>query len=134
MNISAIEGLDLTRLTDRLQKPPNKGKGWTPSQAQYADKWYRRFLVLAVKYPNIVLVPTEEVDELWHMHVLDMDAYDKDMNRILGRKLFHTPLFSGEDMSKEFAETQLSSSPSSVKPLCSRRVTRQPLQWWPCHN
>ena len=104
--ILAIQSLDLNRLKNRLQQDAPRGKGLTPAQAGEAEKWYRRFLILSVKHPDVTLVPTTEVDEFWHSHVLDMQRYRDDTQRIFGEVLFHTPLFGDEDLSAEFAQTQ----------------------------
>lgn len=104
--VLAIQNLNLDRFKNRLQQNAPRGKGWTPQQAIEAEKWYRRFLILSVKHPDVTLVPTAEVDEFWHLHVLDMQCYQDDTKGIFGEVLLHTPLFNGEDLSEEFKQTQ----------------------------
>ncbi len=101
----AIQNLDLDRVRAKLQKPSPRGKNWTPDQAATADKWYRRFLTIALRNPGVTLVPNEEVDEIWHAHVLDMKQYEADTKRIFGKILYHVPSFGEVDLRPQFAVT-----------------------------
>jgi hypothetical protein len=38
-------------------------------------------------------VPCEIVDEIWHSHILDTRAYDRDCRSIVGTFLHHYPYF-----------------------------------------
>src|SRR3989344_5234534 len=78
----AIQTMNLDKVISKLQKPSPRGKGWTPEQVATADKWYRRFLIVGLKNPGTTLVPNEQVDEIWHAHVLDMKNYEADTKRI----------------------------------------------------
>ena len=42
-------------------------------------------------YPDEVLVPTKDMDEFWHMHILHTKFYMKDCQNLFGRYLHHTP-------------------------------------------
>jgi hypothetical protein len=103
--VLAIQSMDLTKVLEKIQKPQPRGQGWTPEEAATADKWYRRFLTIAVKNPNEVLVPNEQVDELWHAHVLAMRKYEADTTRIFGSVLYHEPTFGETDLRPQFART-----------------------------
>lgn len=101
----AIRQLNLEKVLAKLQKPAPRGRGWTPAEVVAADKWYRRFLTIALKNPNVVLVPNEAVDELWHAHILDMQKYEDDTTRIFGQVLYHRPTFCEVDLRPQFAVT-----------------------------
>lgn len=70
-----------------------------------ADEWdraqleYQRFLSLKMLYPQAVLVPSKQVDAIWHAHILDTRAYRMDCERLFGRFIDHYPYFGiyGDD-------------------------------------
>lgn len=76
-----------------------------------AEQEYRRFLSLKRLYPSIALVPSKQVDTIWHAHILDTRAYRSDCEKVFGRFIDHYPYFGiyGEEDHKElkhaFAET-----------------------------
>lgn len=43
------------------------------------------------KYPDDIIVPTKEIDEVWHFHILDTLKYGKDCEDIFGKFLHHFP-------------------------------------------
>jgi len=64
-----------------------------------AEREYRRFLSLKCWYPGISLVPSKEIDKLWHAHILDTRAYRDDCQHLFGRFMDHYPYFGlyGDD-------------------------------------
>lgn len=103
--VKAILALDLGQILTKLQKPAPRGAGWTPNEAATADKWYRRFLIIGLKNPGTTIVPNEQVDELWHAHVLNMRQYEEDTTQIFGSILYHAPTFGECDLRPHFAKT-----------------------------
>ena len=103
--ILAINNLDLNRFVEKLQQPAPRGVEWSKEQAEDADKWYRRFLILGLKYPGVNIVPSKEVDVLWHSHILDMKRYEQDTRRIFGKILYHRPASEGRNMQPQIART-----------------------------
>ncbi len=103
--IRAILSMDLTKVLAKIQKPAPRGHGWTAQEAATAEKWYRRFLTIAGKHPYEILVPNEQVDELWHAHVLCMAKCETDMVAIFGKNLYHQPTFNECDLRPHFART-----------------------------
>lgn len=103
--LQIIEALDFERLLNRLQSPAPRGKEWTAQQAIEADKWYRRFLILSLKYPDMSLVPSAEVDELWHLHILDMKRYETETVQIFGHVFYHKPNFNEGDLRPQIEKT-----------------------------
>jgi Glycine-rich domain-containing protein-like len=87
-----IAALDLEAVKFKLV---HEGKAeWDVKRADDAEVAYKRFLMLAVKYPGQRVVPTDDVDAIWHQHILDTRAYMADCEYALGYFLHHWP-YSG---------------------------------------
>ena len=94
----AIDALDFTRLKAKMAQ--RYGDTLTTEAIDRAEADYRRFLKLCAKYPDAPIVPTEEVDEFWHLHILDTQRYGEDCEQIFGAMLHHDPyigMVPGED-------------------------------------
>lgn len=65
----------------------------TTEQWNHAEQEYRRFLSLKVLYPSFSLVPSKEVDTVWHAHILDTRAYREDCEAVFGHFIDHYPYF-----------------------------------------
>ena len=108
---SKIRELDLRRIIWKMADP-EEGKGFTPQMLARAELDYRRFLHLHIRFPEIDLVPTKMIDEVWHQHILDTNAYAEDCERIFGHFLHHYPYFGmegeqdQENLQNCFQETQ----------------------------
>ncbi len=97
-----------------------------------SEREYRRFLALKVLHPETSLVPSKQVDEVWHAHILDTKAYREDCLALFGRFMDHYPYFgvNGEEdykmLQEAFAETidlyeaQFGSYPNSSPLKASR--------------
>lgn len=86
----AIECLDLDPIRVKLMDC-NEGASWSLDKVDEADLMYRRFLYLTAKYPDIPIVPTKVVDEMWHAHILDTEKYLNDCHEMFGYILHHFP-------------------------------------------
>jgi hypothetical protein len=86
---SAIDELDFERIKAKLVHP--HGGAMSLEAVERAEAGYRQFLKLAAKYPDVPVVPSEAVDEFWHMHILDTRRYAADCERIFGYILHHDP-------------------------------------------
>lgn len=64
---------------------------WSLARARKAVEDYRRWLFLHKIYPKAKLVPTQDIDEVWHTHILDTMAYGPDCERMFGHFLHHFP-------------------------------------------
>ncbi|QSL93962.1 hypothetical protein JWV26_06275 [Ectopseudomonas toyotomiensis] len=62
-------------------------------QWEAAELEYRRFLTLKCLYPAVALVPSKQVDAIWHAHILDTRAYREDCHQVFGRFIDHYPYF-----------------------------------------
>lgn len=89
-----------------------KGCGWTLEQALRAIKRYKTFLFISYLYPQLLLVPTPEIDRVWHVHILHTRQYYNDCHRVFGRFIHHEPDSELEGKSHQsnfaqaFAQTQ----------------------------
>lgn len=67
--------------------------GYNANEIAVVDKWYRRFLLLAWKYPDMPVVVPEPIDAMWHHHILDTRKYAEDCATVFGQFLHHFPYF-----------------------------------------
>ena len=93
--MDAIKDLDLSYLEKRLMREVH----WTQSEAQEAVRAYKNFLILIYKYPKAGVVPTSEIDEVWHAHILHTKEYTRDCHAIFGRYVHHAPFQEHENVS-----------------------------------
>jgi uncharacterized protein (TIGR04222 family) len=73
-----------------------RANGWSRPFALRAIEEYRKFVFLALVADHQV-TPSDQVDQVWHMHLLFSDAYWNDFcPRVLGRSLHHHPTRGGQ--------------------------------------
>ncbi len=82
-----IRSADLSPVEDRLVKV----EGWPKKAAVKAVQFYRNYLCLRKKYPDLELPPSYEIDEAWHAHVLHTEDYVKFCDDVFGCYLHHHP-------------------------------------------
>lgn len=95
VGVQAIDELDLGPIKVKLMR--QDGEGWSRNQAEIAEKWYKGFLSLCLKYPSLAIVPNKAVDAFWHYHILDTRKYAEDCQGIFGYFLHHFPYFGMRD-------------------------------------
>lgn len=106
----AIATLDLTMVKMKLMDP-KEGKGWDRDQTDRVEVRYKRFLLLNATVPDADIVPTTDVDDMWHYHILDTQAYATDCQQVFGEFFHHFPYFGlrgpedAKDLQRAFAET-----------------------------
>ncbi len=84
-----LNKLDLQPVAKKLMSF-NNGHGWTTQQTELAISLYKMFLCLHFLFPNIELVPTQEIDEVWHTHILlNTYQYIQDCQKLFGYILHH---------------------------------------------
>ena len=88
--IHKLASLDLGPIAYKLMNPED-GQGLTQAEVTKALVQYMRFLLLVFLYPNSTLVPTPEIDRVWHYHILDTAKYAEDTQMLFGRFLHHFP-------------------------------------------
>lgn len=82
--------------TDRLARE----NGWTLEFALRAVEEYKKFIFLVgvIKHP---LTPSDEVDQVWHLHLLYTQSYWDDLcEGVLKRKIHHGPTKGIEERGK----------------------------------
>ncbi len=71
---------------------------------------YRQFVRLKKNHPEEHIVPTYDIDWIWHTHMLSPHSYKKDMEAYLGRLLHHddttTDRSPGSELFKADAKTK----------------------------
>jgi hypothetical protein len=73
---------------------PEPGEpGLSLARADQHVALYRCFLKLCVLHPGITLVPTRQLDHVWHTHLLDTAKYRADCDHAFGRFMDHFPYF-----------------------------------------
>jgi hypothetical protein len=87
-----VQAIDLEPIAYKLVYPED-GQGWTAERTYKLIELYRYFLVLNEMYPNISIVPTKEIDKVWHTHILDTAKYREDCEKAFGRFVDHFPYF-----------------------------------------
>ena len=85
-----LKSLDLSPITAYLINPRN-GYGWTRQQAFRAIRRYKTFLLVSYLYPEIHLVPTSDIDCVWHCHILHTQKYRGDCEILFGYFIDHQP-------------------------------------------
>jgi len=90
--IAAIRALDLESVKVRVMDPET-GEGWTREYADSIESAYKNYLTMLVKYQDEAdgIVLSRDVDEFWHMHILQTMKYADDCQRVFGNFLHHNP-------------------------------------------
>jgi hypothetical protein len=99
---AAIEAIDLTQAKERLQDP-KKGWKWSADKVKKIEEKYKNFLRLIAT--GMTAVPTLDVDELWHLHILDTKAYAADCKRCFGKFIHHMPYMGTGDLNNSWEQT-----------------------------
>lgn len=99
-------------LLERARRTDGPLSSWTDEEIRASEIRYRRFLLLAAKYPDRVIVPARDIDEVWHLHMLSPVAYYEDCMRIAGQLLDHDGGFGRLDEEKAEWEQLFSDSAS----------------------
>ncbi len=70
-------------------------QGWSTARTAGAIEEYRRFVTLAMTAGHPVC-PSDDVDEVWHLHLLyTRDYWNEFCGKLLGRPLHHDPTSGG---------------------------------------
>jgi len=93
--------IDLVRAALRAEGSFWSGK--TADDLKAIEERYKRFLLLVQHFPNEDLAPTRDIDEAWHLHMLNPRAYAADCARIFGDLLDHDGGF-GKDSPEQLEE------------------------------
>lgn len=107
-----IDALDLEPIVYRLMHAEPGEAALRLAEADCAVALYRCFLKLCVLHPGTRIVPTTQLDRVWHAHVLDTAKYRADCDHVFGHFMDHFPYagLRGEDDRRawrdDFAQTR----------------------------
>lgn len=105
--IDAINKLDLGPIKFKLVHEDDL----PIEEVRILERQYRQFLMLVHLYSDKSIVPTKDIDKIWHAHILDTQKYREDCQQIFGKFIDHFPylgLRGPEDvelLNKSFNET-----------------------------
>jgi len=88
-----IDALDLEPIVYKLMHPEPGETRMTLARADQDIALYRCFLKLCVLHPATTIVPTRQLDHVWHTHMLDTAKYRADCDWVFGFFLDHFPYF-----------------------------------------
>lgn len=138
----SIANLDLGYLGRKLldddafeAKRRNGERLWDEERVERALHEYKQFLALMAFYPEAVLIPSDDIDEVWHTHVLNTARYQADCDAIFGKFQHHAPTFGvsdevldehakGRDETVALFEESFGEVPESYLELVNRRCGR----------
>jgi hypothetical protein len=105
-----LKALNLSPIAAYLINPQN-GYGWHQRQTFRAIRRYKTFLFVSYLYPNMRLVPTQDVDRVWHCHLLHTRKYRGDCELLFGYFIDHEPESgvwgeANQTLDTAFAQTQ----------------------------
>lgn len=95
-----IEALDLQYIIDAMCAASYPLPRWTLQDAKRCAQLYKNFLMLQKKHHPEPLVPTRQIDEFWHNHILYTQRYTQDCLAIFGHYLHHEPALPDENPGK----------------------------------
>ncbi len=84
--LQKLKELDLETIAYQLMQ-----SGWTCEQTRCAIRRYKLFLSLVHLHPHTRLVPTQDIDRVWHCHILHTRKYRQDCQMLFGRFIDHEP-------------------------------------------
>lgn len=90
------EVLDLSPILFKLIKE----KGWSPEKARAIEPQYKAFFFLLGTGGDF-LVPSVDIDEMWHAHILDTRKYMADCAELFGEYIHHYPYLGMKDEADE---------------------------------
>lgn len=92
MEKRAFTGLDLEPIMVKVMDK-EEGLGWGYELTSRVAVEYEKYLTLCKENPNVPVVPSSQVDDFWHFHILDTQKYQEDCENFFGYFLHHFPYF-----------------------------------------
>jgi len=86
-----LEKLDLNYIVAAMCSETYSLPRWERQDALECSQRYKNFLFLQKKYLPFSLIPTRQIDEFWHNHILYTKQYFADCQHIFGHYLHHEP-------------------------------------------
>jgi hypothetical protein len=101
--LARVQALDLDRITRKV----GQKQGWDAVRAGEAELQYRHYLTLLLVYPGKQIAPpSKDADEIWHGHILDTPAYQRDCEQLFGHFLHHLPSYGTPEEKLLMAEAR----------------------------
>ncbi len=97
-----LQTIDFGPIAFKLMNPDD-GMGLTLAQVTYEIELYRKFLFLSYRYRERQIVPSREIDRVWHTHILDTAKYREDCEQLFGHFVDHWPYFGIRDEADRLA-------------------------------
>jgi hypothetical protein len=122
--------INIKNLKNKVMRENN----WNEETWNNASEEYLRFLTLRQKNPLVSLVPNEQVDVVWHAHILNTEQYHADCDYLFGRYLHHVPHLEdnvSEENEQGYIETQRLFQDEFGEPMLVSQSAR--CQGKPCH-
>jgi hypothetical protein len=66
---------------------------------------YKRFLLIKVENPGLIIVPTLDIDIIWHSHMLNHKEYINDCHEIFGKILNHEDRLENTKLIQSYSKT-----------------------------
>jgi hypothetical protein len=88
--LQKARSLDLGPIAYQLTQS-RSGPQWTREKTTQAIARYLAFLYLVDRYPGLQIAPTQEIDQVWHCHILDTSKYAEDCQHLFGYFVHHFP-------------------------------------------
>lgn len=104
-----IEQLNLDYIVETMCSVSYPLPRWNLSDAEHCRLLYKNFILLQKIHITEQLVPTREIDEFWHNHILYTQQYTIDCKHIFGRYLHHAPASPGDnpkDLINQYQKTK----------------------------
>lgn len=100
--------LDLSYIVKAMCSPSYALPQWVEAEARHCERLYKNFLLLSKMHAGEPLVPTRQIDEFWHNHILYTQQYTEDCLQIFGHYFHHAPASEGEGPSlvQQFIKTK----------------------------
>ena len=94
--LQRLQAIDFGPIAFKLMNPDD-GVGLSLAQVTHEIELYRRFLFLSYRYGERQIVPSREIDRVWHTHILDTAKYREDCEQLFGHFVDHWPYFGIRD-------------------------------------
>lgn len=124
--IAIMNELDLEPIMVKAMEQ-EEGFGWSLELTQRIANEYRKYLILCLENPDFPVVPSSQIDDFWHLHILDTMKYQEDCDKYLGYFLHHFPYFG---MRSEQDEANLKAAWTESCELYKSRFGEQPADLW----
>jgi hypothetical protein len=108
-----VAEIDLSLISVKVMHPI-LGYGWSREFTARLVAEYRILLAMKATFPELPLPPSRVMDQFWHEHILDTQAYFRDCAHIAGDYIHHFPYFGMR-------------SPADVERLLSALATERDL-------